>query len=107
MVSEENIKTAVYTLPLPQELPVDAEIKGRESSLPESLLVRNALWFCRVRWLVIATLVCYGILGLFPRSISYFEIRSPGVWPFVLAMLACITIITIFPQIALFLPSLM
>ncbi len=30
-----------------------------------------------------------------------------GVWPFVAAMLACIIILTIFPQIALFLPSLM
>ncbi|MCP4259315.1 MAG: HAMP domain-containing histidine kinase [Planctomycetes bacterium] len=85
MVSEESIKLAAYDLPLPQELPVDAEIKSPERPLPESLLVRNALWFCRVRWLVIATLICYGLLGLFPHSIDYFEIRSPGIWPFVMA----------------------
>jgi TRAP-type C4-dicarboxylate transport system permease large subunit len=30
-----------------------------------------------------------------------------GVWPFVWAMLFCIFILTVFPQIALFLPSLM
>ena len=85
MASDESIQPAVYELPLPQELPVDAEIKGSEISLPESLLIRHALWFCRVRWLVIATLVCYGVLGLFPCSIDYFQIRSPGTWPFVMA----------------------
>ena len=28
-----------------------------------------------------------------------------GVWPFVLAMLLCVIMLTLFPQIALFLPS--
>ncbi|MHC4536829.1 MAG: sensor histidine kinase [Planctomycetota bacterium] len=98
MASEESIQPAVFELPLPQELPVDAEIKGSERSLPESLLIRNALWFCRVRWLVIATLVCYGVLGLFPRSIDYFGIRSPGTWPFVMA-----GILTLFNLVFLFL----
>jgi signal transduction histidine kinase len=98
MASEESIQPAVYELPLPQELPVDAEIKGSERSLPESLLVRNALWFCRVRWLVIATLVCYGVLGLFSSSVDYFEIRSPGTWPFVMA-----GILTLFNIVFLFL----
>jgi len=84
-IQDENIQTASYELPLPQELPADAETKGSERPLPESLLVQNALWFCRVRWLVIATLVSYGILGLFPKSIDYFGIRLPGAWPFVMA----------------------
>ena len=85
MASDESIPPAVYELPLPQELPVDAEIKGEGKSLPKSFLIRNALWFCRVRWLVIVTLICYGVLGLFPHSIDYFRIRSPGTWPFVMA----------------------
>ena len=86
MVSDENIQTASYELPLPQELPADAEIKGSERPLPESLLVQNALWFCRVRWLVIGTLFSYGILGLFPRLVDYFGTRPPGAWPFVIAV---------------------
>ncbi len=98
MASNESIQPAVYELPLPQELPVGVEITGSERSLPEPLLIRNALWFCRVRWLVIATLVCYGVLGLFPRSIGYFEIRSPGTWPFVMA-----GILTLFNLVFLFL----
>jgi signal transduction histidine kinase len=85
MVSDESIQTASYELPLPQELPVDAEIKGPEKPLPESLLVQNAIWFCRLRWLVIAILVSYGILGLFPGMTDYFGMRSPGVWPFATA----------------------
>ncbi len=85
MASDESIQPAVYELPLPQELPDDVEVKGEGRSLPKSFLIRNALWFCRVRWLVIVTLVCYGVLGLFPSSIYYFKIRSPGTWPFVMA----------------------
>jgi len=85
MVSDENIQTAAYELPLPQELSADAEIKSSERPLPEFMLVQNALWFCRFRWLVIATLVSYGILGLFPEVLGYFGIRSPGAWPFVTA----------------------
>ncbi len=98
MASDESIRPAVYELPLPQELPVDAEIKDSARSLPESLLMRNALWFCRIRWLVIATLFCYGVVGLFPRSIDYFEMRSPGMWPFVMA-----GILTLFNLVFLFL----
>ncbi len=86
MVSDENIQTTAYELPLPQELPADAEIKGSERPLPESLLVQNALWFCRIRWLVIATVVSYGILGLFPRLVDYFGTRPPGAWPFAIAV---------------------
>ncbi|MCP4609108.1 MAG: hypothetical protein GY845_10395 [Planctomycetes bacterium] len=85
MASGESIQPAVYELPLQQELPVDAEVEGEGKSLPKSFLIRNALWFCRVRWLVIVTLICYGVLGLFPGSIYYFKIRSPGMWPFVMA----------------------
>jgi signal transduction histidine kinase len=85
MVSNESIQTASYELPLPQELPTDAEISVSERPLPESLLVHNTLWFCRLRWLVISILISFGILGLFPGVIDYFGIRSPGVWPFATA----------------------
>jgi signal transduction histidine kinase len=85
MVSDESIQTASYELPLPQELPVDAQFKGSEKPLPEPLLAQNVLWFCRLRWLAIAILISYGILGLFPGMIDYFQMRSPGAWPFATA----------------------
>lgn len=87
MVSDESTQAAVYELRLPQELPTGAETKGSERPLPESLLAQNILWFCQVRWLVIGTLVSYGILGLFPGLIDRFGIRPPGAWPFVTAAL--------------------
>ena len=85
MVSDESVQPAVYELPLPRETSTGAEIKGSERPLPESLLIRNILWFCRVRWLIIIALALYGILGLFPSSIAYLGIRPPGAWPFVTA----------------------
>jgi len=86
MVSHEGIQAAVYELPLSKERPEDFQIKGSKGPLPESLLVQNILWFCRFRWLVIATLVSYGTLGLFPGLTGYFRIRPPGAWPFITAL---------------------
>lgn len=85
MVPDESTHAAVYELPLPQDLPAEARLKGSERPLPKSLLSRNAQWYCRCRWFVIAALAFYGVLGLFPRSTEYFAIRPPGVWPFVTA----------------------
>ena len=93
MVSDESIQAAVYELPLPEGLSVDAEIKS-EKPLSEPLLVQNALWFCRFRWLVITILVSYGVLGLFPGVINYFGIRTPGAWPFVTAGILILSNIT-------------
>jgi signal transduction histidine kinase len=85
MVSDESIQAAVYELPLAPQLPADIETRASERLLPEELLAQNVSWFCQLRWLVIAILVCYGILGLFPGLTSYFDLRLPGIWPFVIA----------------------
>ena len=94
MASDKSNKAAVYELSLPQEIPADAEIKGSERPLPLSLLFQNVLWFCRFRWLIIAILVSHGMLGLFPRFIDYFGIRSPGAWPFVTAVVLALSNLT-------------
>ena len=91
MVLDQSVQAAAYELPLPQEPPTTAKIKGSERSLPEPLLVQNVLWFCRFRWLVIAILFSFGIFGLFPRLIDYFGIRPPGAWPFVTAAILTLT----------------
>ena len=85
MVSDESVQAAVYELPLPREPVAGAEVKGVERPLPESLLVQSILWFCRFRWIIIAALVSYGILGLFAVLTDTFGIRPPGAWPFVTA----------------------
>jgi hypothetical protein len=67
------------------QLPADIETRASERLLPEELLAQNVSWFCQLRWLVIAILVCYGLLGLFPGLTSYLGLRLPGIWPFVIA----------------------
>ncbi|MFQ6098485.1 MAG: sensor histidine kinase [Armatimonadota bacterium] len=59
--------------------------KGTSASLPESLLVRNVLWFCRLRWIVVAIFVAFGILGLFPELLPRIGLRPHPEWPFVAA----------------------
>ena len=91
MAPDESIHVATYELPPAEELPVPASCgedqsgDGRTSERPlsQALLAQNASWFCQLRWLVIAILVGYGILGFFPGLIRYLGLRSPGVWPFV------------------------
>ncbi len=85
MDSPESIQGAVFELPLPQGPSAEGQTRGSEQPLPAALLVQNALWFCRFRWLVIATLVGYGAVGLFPGLTARFGIRPPGAWPFAIA----------------------
>lgn len=85
MTADKNIRPACYELLPVRELSIKSEAKGSERPFSESLLVHNASWFCQFRWLVIATLACYGIVGLFPRFIGSYGMRPPGVWPFTTA----------------------
>jgi len=85
MSSPEAIRGTVYDLPLLQAPAAEEQMKGSERPLPVPLLVQNALWFCRFRWLVIATLVGYGAVGLVPGLTVRFGIRPPGAWPFAIA----------------------
>lgn len=85
MDSPQSIQRVAYELPLPQELSAEGPIEGSERPLPESILVQNAVWFCRFRWLVIATLLGYGMVGLIPGLLGKFGLRSPGTWPFAIA----------------------
>jgi signal transduction histidine kinase len=85
MVSDESIQAAAYELPLAVQLPADIQTRAPERILSQELLTQNVSWFCQLRWLVIAILVCYGALGLFPGLASYLGLRLPGIWPFVTA----------------------
>jgi signal transduction histidine kinase len=87
MVSDATVRSATYELPLSDEWPGKAETGGSGNLLPEDLLTESVSWFCQVRWLVIAILLGYGVLGLFPGLISYFGLRQPGFWPFVTAVI--------------------
>jgi signal transduction histidine kinase len=94
MISDETNQIAAYELlpserpkaSLSGEIPSSPELKGTET-FSESLLVHNVSWFCQFRWLVIAILLCYGIVGLFDQLIEPFGIRRPGLWPFITAVI--------------------
>ena len=80
-------QTAIYDLP-----PVaDGELAARDAettggaSLSEQLLVENVVWFCRLRWGVIAILSALGVLSLFPALMRRIGLRTGPDWPFALA----------------------
>lgn len=87
MDGPESSQLAIYKLPLPHEPSMDDQGKGAARNLPTSLLVQNALWFCRFRWLVIAIFIGYGLIGLIPGLVEHFGLRCPGTWPFGIAAL--------------------
>jgi len=50
---------------------------------PVSLLLRSAVWFCRLRWIaVVVVLLVFGILGLFPTWLPRIGLRAHTEWPF-------------------------
>jgi signal transduction histidine kinase len=91
MTSNENIPSASYELPLIEERLDESEKKISGDPLPESLLKQNVQWFCQFRWIVIAVLASFGVLGLFPGVIGRLGMRPPGAWPFVTAAALTVT----------------
>lgn len=79
--------TNVYEVPLPEvEQKLDDLAEGdSEKSLSESFLVRNVLWYCRLRWMVVATLTALGLLGFFPEAMKPFGLALRSDWPFATA----------------------
>jgi signal transduction histidine kinase len=86
MATEDASQPAAYDLPLLQRRGVASESRHRGAdSLPEPLLVRNILWFCRFRCLIIVVLLAAGVLSLFPGFLGRFGIRLGTDWPFLAA----------------------
>ena len=52
-----------------------------------TVLLNNARWFPRIRWIVVAVLVGFGAAGhlIDPATLQRFELRPPGLWPWGLA----------------------
>ena len=77
-----------YELPVPAggRLGPSAAGTAASASLPEGLLVRNVLWFCRLRWAVVAIFVVFGTLGQFPELLPGIGLRPHREWPFAAAL---------------------
>jgi len=79
----------VYELPLiSMEKSKPAETRKRlYSPLPFSLLKSYALWFCYLRWIVIAIMTAVGIIGFMPAVYNIFGFRTLDGWAFIIAAL--------------------
>jgi signal transduction histidine kinase len=81
--SDSRQLTTVYELPLPEveQKLADAAEGDSERSLSESFLVGNVLWYCRLRWIVVAALIALGLLGFFPEAMKPFGLALRSDWP--------------------------
>ncbi len=60
---------------------------GGGRSLPEPMLLGNLVWFCWLRWVVVAILLVFGLASLCPGMLGPLGLRSPILWPFAIAAL--------------------
>jgi signal transduction histidine kinase len=71
-----------YQLPLVEAGPESTEAAAHESrDWNEPLLRENAVWFCQLRWIVVAVLTAIGLAGLFPSVLGAVGLVIPPGWP--------------------------
>jgi len=65
--------------------------RGTDDALSDVILLQNALWFIRIRWVVIATFGFSGLLAhVHPRFFALWGLHPPLTWPLVLAALLAV-----------------
>ncbi|MBT3199997.1 MAG: hypothetical protein HN350_08765 [Phycisphaerales bacterium] len=92
MVEDIQADAARYELPLDsisgQTDDKHPEPKG--SSVSEEALAANTLWFCRLRWIIIAILAGFGAFSLLGGTMAHLGLRRGAMWAFVCAGLLVI-----------------
>lgn len=95
-----GIEVAVYRLaaaPAATAAPAGAAAEERDWTGP--LLRENAIWFCRLRWLVVGVLLGAGVAGLLPGIPQWFGLGIQPAWP--LAAAAVLAVLnTLFLRLA-------
>jgi signal transduction histidine kinase len=72
----------VYELPLDEAAPAPAETEATETGdWSEPLLRENAIWFCQLRWIVVAALTVTGLAGFFPQALAAAGLVIHPAWP--------------------------
>ncbi|OGV73540.1 MAG: hypothetical protein A3K19_32260 [Lentisphaerae bacterium RIFOXYB12_FULL_65_16] len=89
MTSVAESQANTYELPLPSQTPdgLEGESRAVIGSLPDALLMRNVVWFCRLRWHVVILLTAFGLAGMVPGVFAFLGLRPQPLWPFVIAFL--------------------
>lgn len=84
---------AIYELPLDvsKQESLLSDMHLADTSQPKPILAQNALWFCRLRWIVVAVLTSYSGLNLVPEQLNRVGLQVPGLWPLIIAGLLVVT----------------
>ena len=77
----EDPPLAVYRLSVDDPTPVTLIPAEEENEWYEPLLRQNAIWFCRLRWLVVGVFGVIGLAGLFPRPMATLGLVIYPGWP--------------------------
>lgn len=87
MTENDPVQTADFELPVRSQAVSrpTAAMRSGAAWLPESILARNVLWFCKLRWVVVGMLVIFGGFERLKWLTDYLGMRPPGPWPFVAA----------------------
>ncbi len=73
-----------YDVPLDGEASTPLDPAASEE-LARELLEANALWFCRLRWIVVTTFLGFGTVAAIPAVRLWTGLKPAGSWPFLAA----------------------
>jgi signal transduction histidine kinase len=93
-MTQGESQPGTYELPplaYPQNQTPSERAPRGDLSLPEPILFENVLWFCRLRWLVTASLTVLGVMTMVPPLASALALRPRAIWPFVTAGLLLVS----------------
>ena len=76
----------------PKEAPSFSARSAGEHHLSDKVLIRNAQWYVRLRWISIGILALYYCASLLPQRVTFFNgIETKGAWPLRLALFLAVT----------------
>ena len=93
-MAQSESQPGTYELPRlahPRDEAASDQAKRQDLSLPEPILFENVLRFCRLRWLVMASLTVLGVVTMIPPLASALALRQRAIWPFVAAGLLLVS----------------
>lgn len=81
-----------YELPLNiRDASAASNQKEITTFLPKPSLIRYALWFCYLRWIVIGTLGLYGALGISPLNLENYGMKQDTFWALIISAILILT----------------
>lgn len=84
--SEAGARTSYELPPCDDGAPVSVSFPyASDNGLSRALLTENVLWFCRLRWIAIALLILFGLLGMLGDTSTHLGLDPPGPWTFITA----------------------